>query len=237
MRHRKAGLKLSRKMSHLNAMFRNLVTSLFKHDRIRTTDTKAKELRRWADHIVTLAKRGDLHARRQALAIVQEKAVVHKLFEKAAERYGSTAGGYTRLVKIGPRPGDAADMTLVELIGSEAETKTKKKAKKKATAKAAPAKKKAAPASVPKAKATEESAGEKPPAEETPKRAPRTKAAPAKKKAAPASAPEAKATKESAGEEPPAEAKPKRAPRTKAAQTAAPAEKPKPQKGSAEKPE
>jgi large subunit ribosomal protein L17 len=196
MRHRKAGLKLSRKTGHLNAMFRNLVTSLFKHDRIRTTDTKAKELRRWADHIVTLAKRGDLHARRQALAIVQEKAVVHALFEKAAERYGSTAGGYTRLVKLGPRPGDAADMTLVELIGSEAETKTKKKAKKKATAKAAPAKKKAAPASAPKAKSTEESAGEEP----------------------------------SAG------AKPKRVPRTKAAQTAAPAEKPKPQKGSAEKP-
>ena len=136
MRHRKAGLKLSRKTSHLNAMFRNLVTSLFKHDRIRTTDTKAKELRRWADHIVTLAKRGDLHARRQALAIVQESAVVHKVFEKAAERYGSTAGGYTRLVKLGPRPGDAADMTLVELIGSEAEAKKKKKAKKKATAKA-----------------------------------------------------------------------------------------------------
>ena len=171
MRHRKAGLKLSRTTSHLNAMFRNLVTSLFKHDRIRTTDTKAKELRRWADHIVTLAKRGDLHARRQALAIVQENAVVHKIFEKAAERYGSTAGGYTRLVKIGPRPGDAADMTLVELIGSEAERKTKKKAKKKATAKAAPAKKKAVPASAPKAKATEE-----PPAEATPKRAPRTKA-------------------------------------------------------------
>ena len=177
MRHRKAGLKLSRNMSHLNAMFRSMVTSLFKHDRIRTTDTKAKELRRWADHIVTLAKRGDLHARRQALAIVQEKAVVHKIFEKAAERYGSTAGGYTRLVKIGPRPGDAADMTLVELIGSEAETKTKKKAKKKATPKAAPAKKKAAPAGASKAEA----------AEAKPKRAPRKKADQA---AAPAEKPE-----------------------------------------------
>jgi len=153
-------------------MFRNLVTSLFKHDRIRTTDTKAKELRRWADHIVTLAKRGDLHARRQALSIVQEKDVVHKVFEKAAERYGSAAGGYTRLVKLGPRPGDAADMTLVELIGSEAETKTKKKVKKKAAAKAAPKKKKAAPGSASKAKATEEPAGEA-----APKRAPRTKAA------------------------------------------------------------
>jgi large subunit ribosomal protein L17 len=181
MRHRKAGLKLSRTSSHLNAMFRNLVTSLFKHDRIRTTDTKAKELRRWADHIVTLAKRGDLHARRQALAIVQESAVVHKVFEKAAERYGSTAGGYTRLVKLGPRPGDAADMTLVELIGSEAEAKTKKKAKK-ATAKDAPAKKKAASGSASKAKATEETA-----AEAKPKRAPRKKAAQA---AAPAETPE-----------------------------------------------
>ncbi|MDO8941977.1 MAG: 50S ribosomal protein L17 [Desulfobacterales bacterium] len=187
MRHRKAGLKLSRTTSHLNAMFRNLVTSLFKHDRIRTTDTKARELRRWADHIVTLAKRGDLHARRQALSIVQEKDVVHKVFEKAAERYGSTAGGYTRLVKIGPRPGDAADMTLVELIGSEAEAKTKKKAKKKATAKAAPAKKKAASGSASKAKATEETAGEEPTAEAKPKRAPRKKAAEA---LAPAEKPE-----------------------------------------------
>jgi large subunit ribosomal protein L17 len=181
MRHRKAGLKLSRTSSHLNAMFRNLVTSLFKHDRIRTTDTKAKELRRWADHIVTLAKRGDLHARRQALAIVQEKDVVHKVFEKAAERYGSTAGGYTRLVKLGPRPGDAADMTLVELIGSEAEAKTKKKVKKKATEKAAPAKKKAGPARASKAKGVEATAGEEPPAETKPKRAPRKKAAPVEK--------------------------------------------------------
>jgi large subunit ribosomal protein L17 len=187
MRHRKAGLKLSRKTGHLNAMFRNLVTSLFKHDRIRTTDTKAKELRRWADHIVTLAKRGDLHARRQALAIVQEKEVVHTLFEKAAERYGSTAGGYTRLVKIGPRPGDAADMTLVELIGSEAEKKTKKKAKKKATAKAAPAQKKATPAGASKAKATGEPAGEATAVKARPKRAPRKKAAPP---TAPAEAPE-----------------------------------------------
>jgi large subunit ribosomal protein L17 len=142
MRHRKAGLKLSRKTGHLNSLFRNLVTSLLKHDRIRTTDTKAKELRRWADRLVTLAKRGDLHARRQALAIVREPAVVHTLFEKAGERFGSTAGGYTRLVKLGPRPGDAAPMTLVELIGGSAEGKKKKKGKKK-TPPAVAAKKKA----------------------------------------------------------------------------------------------
>jgi large subunit ribosomal protein L17 len=133
MRHRKAGLKLSRKTGHLNSMFRNLVTSLLKHDRIRTTDTKAKELRRWADHLVTLAKRGDLHARRQALAIVQEPAVVHALFEKAGERFGQTSGGYTRLAKLGARPGDAAPMTLVELIGAEEKGKKKKKTPKKAS--------------------------------------------------------------------------------------------------------
>ena len=108
MRHRKAGLKLNRTPSHRNAMFRNMVTSLLKHDRIRTTGAKAMELRRWADHIITLAKRGDLHARRQALAIVREKDVVHKLFENAAERFGATSGGYTRVVKLGRRPGDAA---------------------------------------------------------------------------------------------------------------------------------
>ena len=98
MRHRKAGVKLSRTPSHRKAMFRNMVTSLLKYDRIQTTGTKAKELRRWADYVITLAKRGDLHARRQALAIVREKEVVHKLFENAAERFGAISGGYTRIV-------------------------------------------------------------------------------------------------------------------------------------------
>ena len=88
MRHCKAGVKLNRTTSHRQAMFKNMVTSLFKHDRIRTTDVKAKELRRWADHIITLAKRGDLHARRQVLAIVQEKDVVHKIFEEVGKRFG-----------------------------------------------------------------------------------------------------------------------------------------------------
>jgi large subunit ribosomal protein L17 len=100
-------------------MFRNMVTSLLKHDRIKTTDAKAKELRRWADHIVTLAKRGDLHARRMAMSIVREKDVVHKLFEEAPERFGSINGGYTRIVKIGRRAGDAAAMTLVEMVSSD----------------------------------------------------------------------------------------------------------------------
>lgn len=166
MRHRKAGLKLSRKTGHLNSMFRNLVTSLLKHDRIRTTDTKAKELRRWADHLITLAKRGDLHARRQALAIVQEPAVVHALFEKAGERYGQVAGGYTRLAKLGPRPGDAAPMTLVELIGAEAQGQQKKKGRKKA-APAAKGKKKAAPKAPEAAAASKEKEAAEPAAAES----------------------------------------------------------------------
>jgi large subunit ribosomal protein L17 len=169
MRHRKAGLKLSRKTGHLNAMFRNLVTSLLKHDRIRTTDTKAKELRRWADHLITLAKRGDLHARRQALAIVQEPAVVHTLFEKAGERFGQTAGGYTRLAKLGARPGDAAPMTLVELVGADEKSKKKKRGKKKAAPSAEGKKKAAAKAAEPKAEPKAKEAKEPPAAESLPK--------------------------------------------------------------------
>lgn len=119
MRHRKTGVKLSRSSSHRNAMFRNMITSLFKHDRINTTDVKAKELRKWADSIVTLAKRGDLHARRQVLSILMEKDVAHKLFEDAPSRYGSISGGYTRLTKIGLRAGDAAEMTMIELLGDK----------------------------------------------------------------------------------------------------------------------
>jgi large subunit ribosomal protein L17 len=107
-----------------------MVTSLFKHERIRTTGAKAKELRRWADHVITLAKRGDLHARRQALSIIREKEVVHKLFAEVNERFGNSAGGYTRIVKLGRRAGDAAPMSLIELVVPEAGAK--KKSKKKA---------------------------------------------------------------------------------------------------------
>ena len=128
MRHRKAGIKLNRTASHRNAMFRNMVTSLFKYDRIKTTDVKAKELRRWADNLITLAKRGDLHARRQAMSIIREKSVVHKLFEEAGERFGDKSSGYTRIVKIGRRSGDAAPISLIELISME-KGKKKKKAK------------------------------------------------------------------------------------------------------------
>jgi large subunit ribosomal protein L17 len=108
-------------------MFRNMVTSLFKYDRINTTEAKAKELRKWADSIVTLAKRGDLHARRQVLSIIREKDVAHKLFEDAVVRFGSISGGYTRLTKIGLRAGDTAEMTMIELVGDKVERTEKVK--------------------------------------------------------------------------------------------------------------
>ncbi|MFZ5571586.1 MAG: 50S ribosomal protein L17 [Thermodesulfobacteriota bacterium] len=150
MRHRNSGVKLNRTKSHRDAMFKNMVTSLFKYDRLQTTDVKAKELRRWADKIVTLAKRGDLHARRQALAIIMEKDVVHKIFEEAGKRFAGISGGYTRIVKVGRRPGDAAPVSMIELIGEKPEDKKEKpaKSKKKAEkpAQAAAAETKAAPA-------------------------------------------------------------------------------------------
>lgn len=159
MRHRKTGVKLNRTTSHRQAMFRNMVTSLFKYDRIRTTDVKAKELRKWADHMITLAKRGDLHARRQAMAIIREKAVVHKLFEEAGDRFGTINGGYTRIVKIGRRPGDAAPISLIELMGVEDREKPGKKKTK------ADAKKKAKSAAAKKPAAKKEKAVETKPAE------------------------------------------------------------------------
>ena len=127
MRHQKAGKKLNRTGSHRSAMFRNMVTSLFAHGRIRTTNAKGKELRRWADRMITLAKRGDLHARRQVLAVMRDKTVVHKLFEEAQIRFGDRAGGYTKVVKIGWRQGDAAPISLVELVTAQKKQKGKKK--------------------------------------------------------------------------------------------------------------
>ncbi len=129
MRHQKSGLKLNRTGSHRKAMFRNMVTSLLKYGKIKTTDTKAKEVRRWVENIITLAKNGDLHSRRQALSIVKEKRVIRKLFSEAAEKFGSVAGGYTRITKVGRRFGDAAMMSIIELIpsSSRSQVSTKKR--------------------------------------------------------------------------------------------------------------
>ncbi len=116
MKHRKTVLKLNRTSSHRKAMFRNMVTSLFKHTRIRTTEAKAKGLRKIADKMITLAKRGDLHARRQAMAVIREKEIVHQLFNEVSEKFDSRQGGYTRITKLGPRKGDVAPMVQIELI-------------------------------------------------------------------------------------------------------------------------
>ena len=138
MRHGKSGRKLNRSSSHRLAMFRNMVTSLLDHERIYTTHAKAKELRRWADWMITLGKRGDLHARRQALQVIRDKAVVHKLFTDLAQRYQARSGGYTRTVKVGFRVGDGAPLSLIELMTGETVKKKKKKRKPKKAVEAAP---------------------------------------------------------------------------------------------------
>ncbi len=138
MRHGKSGRKLSRTSSHRLAMFRNMVTSLLDHERIYTTDAKAKELRRWADWMITLGKRGDLHARRQALQVIRDKRVVHKLFSDLAQRYQARSGGYTRTVKVGFRTGDSAPVSLIELMTGETAKKKKKKKRKAPKAVEAP---------------------------------------------------------------------------------------------------
>lgn len=116
MRHRKAGNRLGRNTANRQAMVRNMVTSLLAHERIVTTTAKAKEIRKVADQMITLAKRGDLHARRQALAVVRDKAVVAKLFDKLRTEYMDRNGGYTRIIRTGNRLGDAADMAILELV-------------------------------------------------------------------------------------------------------------------------
>ena len=108
--------KLGRNSSHRASMLRNLVTDLFRYGRIQTTDCRAKEARREAEKMITLAKRGDLHARRQALAYIKDEDVVTKLFSEIAPNYADRNGGYTRIVKIGPRRGDAAEMAIIELV-------------------------------------------------------------------------------------------------------------------------
>ncbi|HEX7230105.1 MAG TPA: 50S ribosomal protein L17 [Candidatus Binatia bacterium] len=131
MRHLKAGRQLSRNSAHRWALMRNLITALLREEKIQTTDPKAKELRRWADRVITLGKRGSLHARRQALGIVQDKAVVRKLFDTIAPRFKDRPGGYTRITKLGIRRGDAAQMVLIELVGAEAEKEARKTGEKR----------------------------------------------------------------------------------------------------------
>src|SRR5512134_4202302 len=125
MRHRNSGKRLGRNTSHRKAMLRNMVTSLLEHEKITTPDARAKELRPVAEKLITLAKRGDLHARRQATEVVRDRKTVAKLFERIAPRYADRPGGYTRIVKLGHRLGDNAALSLITLVEEACAPKAK----------------------------------------------------------------------------------------------------------------
>jgi len=178
MRHHRAGRRLGRDASHRKALMRTLVTQFLDRERLITTVPKAKELRPFAEKIITLAKRETLHARRQALAVLRKKTVVSKLFDTLAPRFADRNGGYCRIVRLGVRKGDAAELAIIELIGSEYQaakpTKGAKKAAKgeaKAKAKSEAKKDKAGAAAdkKPKAKAKSKKTEEPAAAEEKPK--------------------------------------------------------------------
>jgi large subunit ribosomal protein L17 len=117
MRHQKSRGKLSRDSAHRKALLMNLSKEIIEHERIKTTEAKAKAVKPQVEKLITLAKRGDLHARRQALAaLAQDKFAVHKLFEEVAPRYSTRAGGYTRILKLGPRRSDSTEMVFIELV-------------------------------------------------------------------------------------------------------------------------
>jgi large subunit ribosomal protein L17 len=141
MRHLSKGKKLGRTTAHRKALLRNLVTSFLDKERVTTTIAKAKEARPLAEKMITLAKKNTLHTRRQALAFVTKESIVRKLFDTLGPRFSERPGGYTRIVKTGPRAGDGAEMAVLELIGSEFKRKEKKKKDIKEKAKAAAAKK------------------------------------------------------------------------------------------------
>ena len=144
MRHRVAGRKLGRTTAHRQAMMRNLAAALLDKERITTTLPKAKDLRSFTEKLVTLSKKESLHARRLAQSRLQDKRVVAKLFDTLSARYSERPGGYTRIMKLGPRRGDNAEMAIIELVGQETAATSDEKPKKKATKKTAGAAKPAA---------------------------------------------------------------------------------------------
>jgi large subunit ribosomal protein L17 len=120
MRHQRAGKKLGRDPAHRKALYSNLAGALIEHGRIQTTEAKAKAVKPFAEKMITLGKRGDLHARRQALSELRSQDVVHRLFADVAPRFSERPGGYTRIIKLGPRQGDAAEMVYLELVDYDA---------------------------------------------------------------------------------------------------------------------
>ncbi len=131
MRHHRADWKLGRDTSHRRSLLRNLVTSLLREERIMTTVEKAKFMRPFAERMITLGKRGTLHARRQAAAFLCDPATVHKLFDSISARFGQRSGGYTRMTRLGWRKGDGAELALVELVGSQLIKRAPEKKKRK----------------------------------------------------------------------------------------------------------
>jgi len=198
MRHRVAGRKFSRHTQHRELMFRNMLVSLLEHERIKTTLAKGKELRSWADKIITLGKRGTLHARRRAFALLRDKGIVKKLFDEIAPKFKERAGGYTRVYKLGWRQGDAAPLSLVELV-SFAHPEEKKKSTitkaKEVLGKVTPKKKE----KVEKKEKVKEKAKEKPKEKEKEKKEEKVKKkekeAPQEKKAKPKKKPSAEKSK------------------------------------------
>ena len=158
MRHQKAGRKLGRTRSHRKAMYRNMLASIFAHEKIETTTPKAKELRPLAEKLITLGKRGDLHARRQVLSLIPDRNIVHKLFEEIAPRFQNRQGGYTRIVRSGFRAGDNAPLSIIELVTEDVQAKKIKAKKKKTEPKAKPEVKKKKVAVAPEAEAPVEEA-------------------------------------------------------------------------------
>ena len=155
MRHLKAGRKFGRTSAHRKALFRNLVGALIERERISTTLAKAKELRGKVERTITLGKKGTLHARRQAFKLAPQKEAVQKVFGSLADRYANRPGGYTRIIKIGPRRGDNAPMAFIELVDREGETAAPKKETQKKTATKKETKPKATEKKETKPKATE----------------------------------------------------------------------------------
>jgi len=196
MRHMKSGKRLGRNTSHRKAMMRNMVTSFFDHEKITTTDARAKELRKMAEKLITIALRGDLHSRRLAMQVVRDKKIVAKLFDTIAPRYTERPGGYTRIIKLGHRSGDNASLSVIELVEEEFTAKPKKKK--------APAKKAAKPVEA----VVEEAPAEETPAEETPAEETPAEETPAEETPAEETPAEETPAEETPAEETPAEETP-----------------------------
>lgn len=195
MRHKRIGRKLGVTTKHRKSMFRNMVTDLFRFDRIKTTDMKAKELKRIAEKLITLAKEGTLHKRRQAAAYIRDKDVLKRLFDEIAAKFKDRPGGYTRIIKLGFRKGDNTAVSIIELVEEEYKPAKKKKAKT-AAKKEQPKAAETGAAKKPRAKSSKKEAAEELGLIEEGQAAPAAEAAPAEPETKPAEQAETPAAQE-----------------------------------------